>query len=251
MRRPQSGSVLVASGIAFTVRVFAPIVMGVELIVRKVLSLWGVDLTNAGINLAWSAPAPAPPVVQEVAIETTPAAPRTLLVGERVVGGLVRTALLEHYQDSARRSFQAPTQSALEGELARFVSGVYRDQSELLKHAYELNRLASSPDVDRDALRARLNKVSAHERAIYNGLSETLPRRFWTVDGRAAVEALGDPATEAEALLKDALALEETLTSMFNRASDAFDIGSDVSSGRLLERIQARVKNLRAGLRTL
>jgi Mg2+/Co2+ transporter CorB len=44
---PERFSLAVASGIAFTVRIFAPIVMGVELIVRKVLSVWGVDLTNA------------------------------------------------------------------------------------------------------------------------------------------------------------------------------------------------------------
>ena len=43
---PERFSLAVAPAIAFTVRVFAPIVMGVELIVRKVLSLAGVDLTN-------------------------------------------------------------------------------------------------------------------------------------------------------------------------------------------------------------
>ena len=44
---PERFALAVAPAIGFVVRVFAPVVMGVELIVRKVLSFGGVDLTNA------------------------------------------------------------------------------------------------------------------------------------------------------------------------------------------------------------
>jgi Mg2+/Co2+ transporter CorB len=44
---PERFALVVAPAIQFVVRVFAPIVMGVEVIVRRVLSVFGVDLTNA------------------------------------------------------------------------------------------------------------------------------------------------------------------------------------------------------------
>lgn len=209
---------------------------------------------TARLEPAWNLAVPAAPVERNVEVVTSAPSPRateTLIVGDRVVGGLVRTALVEHYEDAARRSFQTPQLSAIEGELARFVTSVYRDQSELLKHAYELSRLTASDTADRAAVQSHLRRAAARERAIYDSLSETLPRRFWTAGGRTAVEPAGDAAAEAKALLADAIALEETLTSMFNRSTDSFDVRENVSSGRLLERIEARLKNLRAALRSL
>ena len=43
---PERFSLAVAPAIAFVVRIFAPIVMGVELIVRKVLAVFGIDLDD-------------------------------------------------------------------------------------------------------------------------------------------------------------------------------------------------------------
>ncbi len=228
-----------------------------------------VSISDDAITaVEWTLANAAPPATMESDAGTAPirtTAPQTLFLGDRVVGGLVRTALLEHYQDSARRSFQAPTPTALDGELARFVTGVYRSQSELLRHAYELNRLlapteeAAAPINDdktrRQLLATHLRQASEHERAIYDGLAEALPRRYWAAGGKSAAKSTAgadaDPAAEARALLADALALEETLTAMFNRSSVSFDISVDSSSGRLLERIQTRLRNLKSSLHTL
>ena len=208
---------------------------------------------------AWQAPEVLAPSEQaEAPAPTKISAPAaTLSVGDRVIGGVVRTALLDHYRDAARRSFQNPEPTALEGELARFVTGVYRHQSELLRHAYELNRLVAGSDDQADGKQLRksvssyLRQVAEHERAIYDGLAETLPRKFWTPHTGEEAAAPGSAALEAQHLLKDALRLEETLTTLFNRPTSALDASLDRTPGELLDRIETRIRRLRGSLDTL
>lgn len=226
----------------------------------------------AGVNSPtwtpeWRTPSvPAPAARQEAPVErqeTVAAAPvrrpepQAVSLGDRVIGGVVRTALLSHYRDAARRSFQSPEPTALEGELARFVTGVYRNQSELLRHAYELNRLVADRDAESDAKALRkfanghLRKVADHERAIFDGLSETLPRKFWAARTDAELPEAETTALEAQRLLDDALQLEETLTTLFNRPASSVDASLDRTPGELLDRIQTRIRRLRNTLDTL
>ena len=65
----------------------------------------------------------------------------------RASGGGVRSSLLSHFSDAARRSFQTPEPSALESELDRYVSDVFRSQSRLLSHVYALNGVLTTFDV--------------------------------------------------------------------------------------------------------
>lgn len=205
---------------------------------------------------SWQAPRLLAPI-QEAAAPRLSAPTASLSVGDRVVGGVVRTALLAHYRDAARRSFQSPEPTALEGELARFVTGVYRNQSELLRHAYELNRLvaASADESDRKQLRKSANtylrRVAEHERAIYDGLAETLPRKFWAAHTGEEAPAAESAELEAQLLLNDALRLEETLTTLFNRPASSLDASLDRTPGELLDRIETRIRRLRASLDTL
>jgi len=208
----------------------------------------------------WRTPSvPAPAARQETGASTSVRRqePRAVALGDRVIGGVVRTALLSHYRDAARRSFQSPEPTALEGELARFVTGVYRNQSELLRHAYELNRLVADAKAGSDAKAFRksanghLRKVADHERAIFDGLSETLPRKFWAARTDAELPEAETTALEAQRLLDDALQLEETLTTLFNRPASSVDASLDRTPGELLDRIQTRIRRLRGSLDTL
>lgn len=205
---------------------------------------------------SWQAPRLLAPV-QEAAAPRLSAPTASLSVGDRVVGGVVRTALLAHYRDAARRSFQSPEPPALEGELARFVTGVYRNQSELLRHAYEFNRLVTAPDDESDrkqlqkSARTYLRRVAEHERAIYDGLAETLPRKFWAAHSGEEAPAAESAELEAQLLLSDALRLEETLTTLFNRPASSLDASLDRTPGELLDRIETRIRRLRVSLDTL
>ena len=180
-------------------------------------------------------------------------------LGDRPVGGMMRTALLEHYGDAARRSFQQPAPSALEAEIARFAGEVYRSQSKLVRHAHALNGLVEQFDVESltpeatrtfDALvRFHAEGVAEGETRIYDFLSESLPRRFWNHRGDRQAPADSDAAASAHAILADALRLDETLTTLLGSASGSVDVNEvETSAGALLYRIRTRARNLTSGL---
>ena len=108
-----------------------------------------------------------------------------------VPGGAVRTSLLEHFGDAARRSFASTQPSALEGELDRFVNNVFGSQSRLLSHAYELSSLMQAVPVELlprltsssrllDLVSTHADEVRREQSRIYDLLSEGLPRKYWT-----------------------------------------------------------------------
>ncbi len=185
--------------------------------------------------------------------------PTRVVVNERPAGGLVRTALLEHYGDAARRSFRAVRPDLLEGELARYVSDVLHAESELLRHAYALHELVK--DVDPSALDAQSNAdarkslatIRQQEELLYTKLSEALPRRFWASKGErvANSEALGLEDGSA-ALLEAALKLDKGLSSIFVEADSAVALDAEPASlGDLLYVVRSSSRNLQQRLSVL
>jgi len=178
--------------------------------------------------------------------------------GQGIPGGVVRTSLLEHYGDAARRSFASTAASALEGELDRFMNEVFENQSSLLAHAYELKTLtgavpanlvsevgSSSRFVDLAALHA--NAVRRHQARIYDLLSEVLPRKYWTYKAKDEIVSSGDLQVEAATLLEDALELDANLTAMLSTPRHLLDAGdADVSCGEALSRIRTRLHRIKA-----
>jgi len=180
-------------------------------------------------------------------------------VGDRPAGGMMRTALLAHYSDAARRSFQQPTQSALESEIARFASEIYRSQSKLVRHAHALSTLLKgvepeslSPEAAKaleSLVRFHANGVSDSEAQIYDHLSEALPRRYWNHRGDRQELADAEAAAAGQELLADALRLDETLTTLLGSSAGSVDVGEvETSAGALLYRIRTRARNLTSGL---
>ena len=184
----------------------------------------------------------------------------------RSSGGGVRSSLLSHFSDAARRSFQTPEPSALESELDRYVSDVFRSQSRLLSHVYALNGVLTSFDAnlvrqlepgDLDSFRQvvgfHATAIRQHEARIYDRLSEALPRRFWTY--RAAKnEVLGetDWSRESRQLLNDALELDATLNALLVAPETSIDSAdANLSCGELLGRIRTRTTRLEAPIQAL
>ena len=184
----------------------------------------------------------------------------------RASGGVVRSSLLSHFGDAARRSFQTPEPSALESELDRYVSDVFRSQSRLLSHVYALNGVLTSFDAnlvrqlepgDLDSFRQvvgfHATAIRQHEARIYDRLSEALPRRFWTY--RAAKnEVLGetDWSRESRQLLNDALELDATLNALLVAPETSIDSAdANLSCGELLGRIRTRTTRLEAPIQAL
>ncbi|MDE0101964.1 MAG: hypothetical protein OXN89_06255 [Bryobacterales bacterium] len=175
------------------------------------------------------------------------------------LGGPVRNALLQHYEDAARRSFRQPAQGLLESELDRFVSGIVRHDSELLSHVHRLHRLVTSapsakarPDESfRQVAKFHLDGIGNHQAGISSRLSESLPRRFWAYRGerRSAPRTEGAEAT-AEQLLDDALALDQALAGLFFGSGATLDArASNLSTADLLARIRQHTRQLRAAIR--
>lgn len=177
----------------------------------------------------------------------------------RPSGGIVRNSLLQHYEDSARRSFQVLDQGLLEGELDRYVSDIFRHESDLLAHVHALhrvlNRSGGGTGADASSLkrvaRFHLDGIARHEKDIYDQLSEALPRAYWAhrgVRNRPPAEAgLGDLS---RGLLQDALALDRALTGMFFDSGEALDARtSNLSSADLLLSVRQHVGHLRAALK--
>lgn len=181
-------------------------------------------------------------------------------IEERPLGGLVRASLVSHYSDAARRSFRTPSRPAIDAEIARYVNDVFRSQSELLKHIYELERLNARFD---DAALAEagaparatfakltefhLDAAAREETLIYDRLSEVLPRRFWGYRGAKSELAMSpDAVVESETLLRETLLLDEALTALLSRPAETLDVAAlDLSAGELLRRVHTRVRNLK------
>ena len=185
-------------------------------------------------------------------------------VNDGPAGGVMRTALVEHYRDAARRSFRAPEASLLESEVTRYVNDVVRGKSDLVQHLYALKTLFnglepglaenSGPEA-RKALRElalfHLSGAAEQEGVIFSRLSEALPRRYWNYRGSSADASNEAWAAESASLLEDALKLDRTLTSLFNDRTDQLDVANAQSPGELLHRIRTRLRVLRARSKTL
>ena len=194
--------------------------------------------------------------------------PATTTVAARVsdgpAGGVMRTALVEHYRDAARRSFLSPEPSLLESEITRYVNDVVRGKSDLVQHLYALKTLFVSlepglaenagPEARkalRELVRFHLAGATEQEGAIFSRLSEALPRRYWNYRGAAADVSSDVWAAESASLLEDALKLDRTLTSLFNDRADQLDAADAQSPGELLHHIRTRLRALRARSKTL
>jgi hypothetical protein len=167
-----------------------------------------------------------------------------------VLGGLVRTALVEHYRDAARRSFQTADAPALDAEIARYVSDVFRSQSDLIGHVYELDQLlnaAPAGAVQAKQVREHLRGALSSEAVIYDHLSEALPRRYWRYQGEEGADvSTNDLRAESKALLHDVLGLERTLTTVLTGSRQTVGIEeAHSSSGELLRRIHERLSRIK------
>ena len=181
-------------------------------------------------------------------------------------GGVVRSSLLSHFGDAARRSFQAPEPAALESELDRYVSDVFRGQSRLLSHVYALNGVLTSFDAtlvrqleprDIDSFRQvvgfHASAIREHEARIYDRLSEALPRRFWTYRADKK-DTPGESGwrRESQLLLNDALELDATLHALLVTPETSIDTSDvNLSCGELLGRIRTRIARLQAPIQAL
>ena len=191
------------------------------------------------------------------------AAPTTVVAVDRPAGGIVRSALVEHYTDAARRSFQTVRPELLEGELARYVSEVLKADSELLRQAYALRELVSAAEPEtldppeqrrlRAEARRYLAGISAQEQQIYAKLSEALPRRYWANRGdRAARSPEGSLAMSAQEILDAALELDRNLSAVFVDADELVRLQAEPASvGDLLFRVRASSRNLQERLSVL
>ncbi len=194
--------------------------------------------------------APLPTVAAPMKAEPEPQRAVQPELAPSAVGGLVRTALVEHYRDAARRSFQTADESALDAEIARYVSDVFRSQSDLIGHVYELDQLlnaAPAEELAADQLRRHLKGALNSEAVIYNHLSEALPRRYWRYQGEEqAAASTGDLRVESKALLQDVLGLERTLTTVLTGSSQLVSLEeANSSSGELLRRIHERLGRIK------
>lgn len=181
------------------------------------------------------------------------------------VGGLVRTALMDHYRDSARRSFQTIETSGLESEISRYVSEVFRSQNDLVGHAYQLDQLLNhSPEslstgdavaktLIADLVRFHVDGMGRGEATIYDHLSEALPRRYWRYQGEKgkSLADAGDLGEESSALLRDVLGLERTLTVVLTGSEQTVTFAeAGTSSGEVLRRIHDRLDRIKHLTRT-
>lgn len=220
-----------------------------------------------GVRAAVLRHASEPPAFQIRLREDLPAGQQTSRLARVVhtvysgpAGGAVRRSLLGHFSDAARRSFVSPQPSVLESELGRYVSEVYSSQSELLSHVYALHRFLGRVDSDqlasadaqtarrfRDLVRFHVRALDAREGAIYDRLSEALPRKIWSHRGDAAEsnETL-DLRDESYGLLQATLDLDSNLTALFGSSSMTFDAASpEQSCGELLHRIRTHIRRIK------
>ena len=189
--------------------------------------------------------------------------PTRVVVADPPAGGVVRSALLEHYGDAARRSFRSARPDQLEGELARYVSDVLHAESELLRHAYSLHEMIKGVDLERlDEPSRRRLRVAAHkslstireqEEQLYIKLSEALPRNFWATKGRREDQGEGlNLETRSAALLEAALKLDKNLSAVFVDADSSVNFEPESASlGDLLYIVRSSSRNLQERLSVL
>ncbi|MEX2302822.1 MAG: hypothetical protein WD733_17900 [Bryobacterales bacterium] len=220
-----------------------------------------------GVRVAVLRQSSEPPAFQIRLREDLPAGQQTSRMARVVhtvyrgpAGGAVRRSLLSHFSDAARRSFVSPQPSVLESELGRYVSEVYSSQSELLSHVYALHRFLGRVDADqlasadpqttrrfRDLVRFHVRALDEREGAIYDRLSEALPRKIWSRRGDAAEsnETL-DWREESHGLLQATLNLDSNLTALFGSSSMTVDAASpEQSCGELLHRIRTHIRRIK------
>ncbi len=184
---------------------------------------------------------------------------RAAVGASRPAGGLVRNSLLQHYEDSARRSFQPLDASLLENELNRYVTGVMRDDAELLAHVHALHSMLNRTGIDearrtdrlRQVLGFHLDAIAKYEKEVGAELSEALERTNWNYRSAKRppedFDSLGGTSRE---LLKDALALDRALTAMFFGISEPLDArAGTLSVGTLLSRIRHHTQRLKKEIR--
>jgi hypothetical protein len=220
-----------------------------------------------GVRVAVLRQASEPPAFQIRLREDLPVGQQTSRMSRVVhtvysgpAGGAVRRSLLSHFSDAARRSFVSPQPSVLESELGRYVSEVYSSQSELLSHVYALHRFLGRVDADqlasadpqttrrfRDLVRFHLRSLDEREGAIYDRLSEALPRKIWSHRGDAAESnETVDWREESHGLLQDALDLDSNLTALFGSSSMTVDAANpEQSCGELLHRIRTHIRRIK------
>lgn len=188
-------------------------------------------------------------------------APAAGTPNQGVLGGVVRTSLMEHFDDAARRSFVSTEPTALEGELDRFVNNVFESQSRLLSHAYKLNGLVRAVPAEllpqlvsssrfSELVSTHANEVRREQSRIYDLLSEALPRKYWTYQAKEDDTPSGGPRAEAQALLQGALELDANLTALLSTPQSLLDAGDDdISCGEALSRIRSRSNRIKAATR--
>jgi hypothetical protein len=175
-------------------------------------------------------------------------------------GGSVRRSLVSHFSNAARQSFVSPQPAAIDAEVVRYVSEVYRSQSELLSHAYALQRFLERVDAAylasadpqttrrfRDLVRFHLRALDEREASVYDRLSEALPRKVWSHRG-AGDESGEEPnwKEESQGLLQDTLELDSNLTALFGSSSMTLDATNpEQSCGELLHRIRTRIQRIK------
>ena len=177
----------------------------------------------------------------------------------RSLGTTVRNSLLQHYRDAARRSFQSLERSTLENELDLYVSDVMRHDADLLAHVHALHNLVSrsgsaqvrDADSFQRVVRYHLDGIAQNGAEIHSRLSEALPRRYWAYRvPRTKASHDGDLQAASKALLQDALALDQALSSLFFAGSDMLDVReSNLSSASLLAQLRQRTRQLRSAIR--
>ena len=195
-------------------------------------------------------------LVRNMPVNTT-VAPAVSRENLGVPGGLVRTSLLEHFNDAARRSFVSTERSALEGELDRFANNVFESQSSLLSHAYKLNGLLHAVPAELaprvlassrygELVSIHANEIRRERSRIYDLLSEALPRKYWSYKAREGDVFSSSLPAEAEALLRSALELDANLTALLSTPRHLLDAGdADISCGEALSRIRTRLSRIK------
>jgi hypothetical protein len=92
-----------------------------------------------------------------------------------------------------------------------------------------------------------LRALDEREAAIYDHLSEALPRKIWSHRGadQESKETL-NWREESEGLLQEVLELDANLTSLLGSSSLTVDAANpDQSSGELLHRIRTRIRRIK------
>ena len=180
-------------------------------------------------------------------------------VRERAVSGHVRTALLQHFTDAARRSFQPADSGLLAQELDRYVSGVLRDDAELMAHAHALHSAlnreglgdAGRPGDLTKLVRFHSNAVQRRAGSIQDSLSEALPVSYWSHRSARRLErSRGSLGAISRDLVKDALALDRALVAVLLGSGEPLNARSGAESVRsLLARVRFRARQLEGAAR--